>query len=236
MTSQHLSNQALHDREVAGLRHRNFRDLGGLPTRNGLTVVPGRFFRGSSPSGYDLAERQVLASLNLRTILDLRTRDEARRSSNLGSVAGAQVFHQPLFDAARPNWIAPHDQNPRATAERYFEMLSDGLYVLATVAAQLAQARAVPFLVCCTAGRDRTGIVVACLLDLLDVSDEAISSDYAESDSFDPQSGRSQADTILEFLGLLRGHHGSTLQMLRSRGLPQNVVGILRKELLVPKK
>jgi protein-tyrosine phosphatase len=167
-------------------------------------------------------------------VLDLRTQDETNQSSNVGLIAKAQVFQCPLFEHARPNWIAPVDQSPRATAARYLEMFSDGLHALVTVAAQLAHVGPGPFFVCCTAGRDRTGIVVACLLDLLDVPEEAIASDYAESDGFEPESGRSHSATILEFFGLLRRYHGSTLRMLRSSGLPPEVVEVLRRDLLVP--
>jgi protein-tyrosine phosphatase len=220
--------------DVALLRARNIRDLGGLPTRGSLVIAPGRFFRGSDPSQLGRAERLTLARLNLRSVVDLRTQAEADRSSNAGLIPGAEVFHLPLFETARPNWVAPADQTPRAAAVRYVEMLGDGLHALANIVVQVGQPRTTPFLVCCAAGRDRTGIVVACLLDLLEVSDEAIASDYAQSDFFDQQGGRSYPATILEFLALMRDRYGSTTRMLFSVGVPVDVVERLRRDLLVP--
>jgi hypothetical protein len=90
-----------------------------------------------------------------------------------------------------------------------------------------------PFLICCAVGRDRTGIMVACLLDLLDVTDAAIGADYAESDSFDPHTGRSSAATIVELLHLVRHCYGSTLRMLTPFNVTEEVIGALRTALLV---
>jgi protein-tyrosine phosphatase len=115
-------------------------------------------------------------------------------------------------------------------------MLTDGLLALGSVIAHVAQPNAVPFLVCCGAGRDRTGIVVACLLDLLGVPDEAIASDYAESDFFDQQGGRAHADTILELLKLIRSRHGTTARMLSPFDDVGDAVERLRRELLVPQR
>jgi hypothetical protein len=197
-------------------------------------IAPGRFFRGSDPSQLGPSERQCLSRLNLRSIVDLRMSIEANQSSNTGLFAGVEVFHLPLFETARPSWIAPADQRPQATAGRYFEMLSEGLRALATVVVQVGQPSSTPFLVCCAAGRDRTGIVVACLLDLLDVPDEAIASDYVQSDFVDQRSGRSHPTTILELLDLVRTRHGSTERMLFSSGVLAAVVERLRRNLLVP--
>jgi hypothetical protein len=65
-------------------------------------------------------------------------------------------------------------------------MLEDGRRSLAAVVTEAALPSSTPFVISCSAGRDRTGIVVACLLDLLDVTDDAIAGDYALSDEFDP--------------------------------------------------
>jgi hypothetical protein len=146
---------------------------------------------------------------------------------------GVQVFNLPLFEIAWKNWISPVDQSPQATATRYFEMLGEGLDSLAAAVLRAAQPDNTPVLICCAAGRDRTGIVVACLLDLLDVTDEAIATDYALSDLFVQDGGRAHPGTIIEFFRLLRSHHGSTQRLLLSRGVSAHVVETLRREFLV---
>lgn len=143
------------------------------------------------------------------------------------------MFHSPLFESARPHWIAPADQSPDATALRYFEMLQDGLRSLAAVVVHVARPDATPFLVSCNAGRDRTGIVVACLLDLLDVVDDAIAMDYARSDAFAPETGRAHAATILKLLALVRDRYGSSERMLAPLGVTASIVDALRRGFLV---
>lgn len=218
------------------LRVRNWRDLGGLPSRSAPLEVKRRsFFRSSTPARFAPPEQTALASLQLRCVVDLRTQAEVVQSCSVAATCGARLLHIPLFDAARPNWLAPADQTPQATGARYFEMLHDGLEALRLMVTEVAQADNSPFLVACTAGRDRTGIVVACLLDLLDVKDEAIAADYAASDPFDPDTGRAHAGTMLELLRLVRDRYGSVARMLQSGGLAEGVVESLRLQLLVPR-
>ena len=233
MAATRAVDQAPRDREAALLRRRNVRDLGGLPARSGLVFGPRRVFRGSDPSRFEPEEHDALTSLNLRSIVDLRATAEMNQSNPATTMLDVQVFHLPLFEIARNNWLSPVDQSPQATAIRYFEMLHDGLDSLATAILHIAQPGRAPFLVCCAAGRDRTGIVVACLLDLLDVTDEAIAVDYALSDLFVRDGGRAHPGTIIEFLRLLRSHHGSTQRLLVSRGVSEPIVEALRREFLV---
>jgi protein-tyrosine phosphatase len=219
---------------VTTLRRRNFRELGGLPTRSpGVFVRHGYFYRSSSLARFDAEALRVLTSLGLRRAVDLRTSAEVAQSVTAVLPAPMQPLHVPLFELARQNWIGPPDQSPKSTASRYIEMLEDGLGALAAVVVEAARPNSTPFVIACSAGRDRTGIVVACLLDLLDVTDQAIAGDYALSDEFDPESGRAHGATMHELLILVRRRYVSTQQMLASHGVTSNVVGDLRRELLV---
>lgn len=221
------------DADSTHLEHRNLRDLGRLPTRDGERVVtPRLLFRGSTPARFEADDVQSLRSLNLRRVVDLRMSQEVAKAPFVPWATSVEVVHAPLFEVARDNWIAPTDQSPPATAARYFEMLQDGEAALGAVVMQLAATEAVPTLVTCTAGRDRTGIVVACLLDLLDVKTESIGADYARSDDFDPPSGRALAETMTELLALIRREYGSTQGMLTPYGVNAAMVGQLREQFL----
>jgi hypothetical protein len=212
---------------------RNLRDLGGLATRSGDVVRAGRFFRSSALSRFGVAQRQALASLDLRWVIDLRGTAEVTKAGAAIVLPGARVVQVPFFETARPNWSAPTDQTPRATASRYLEMLEGGLPRLAAAILQVAEASSAPFVVCCSAGRDRTGIVVVCLLDLLDVPDDAIASDYARSDLFDQQTGRAHPETILDLLAQLRTRYGSAKDMLAPHSITEDTLKTLREGLLV---
>ncbi len=72
-------------------------------------------------------------------------------------------------------------------------MLSDGSETLVKAVIVLGDHDAYPLAIHCGAGRDRTGIIVACVLDLLDVEDNAIASDYALSDRAVDDGGRAPA-------------------------------------------
>lgn len=114
-------------------------------------------------------------------------------------IAKADVF-EPY--GIRREWVpvfAEQDYGPEQVALRYKEYKRGGVgFVNAycdilTAAAgpdgaytkilkQLAKPDAQPCLIHCTAGKDRTGVLVALLLMLVDVSKEAIAEEYALTD------------------------------------------------------
>jgi len=57
-------------------------------------------------------------------------------------------------------------------------MLSDGTPCFAAVLAQILARPSDPILLHCTAGKDRTGVIVALLLSLCGVADETIAKEY----------------------------------------------------------
>jgi 8-oxo-dGTP diphosphatase len=210
----------------------NFRDLGGLPTRHGLTVKAGRLYRSGDPSQLDPADTRSLAAISLRSVVDLRTSLELQeRGVGLAGPSSAHL-HRPLFERIRPNWISPTDQSPDATAKRYLEMLSDGTQTFVNTVIALSEHDAYPLAIHCAAGRDRTGIVVACVLDLIDVEDSAIASDYALSDGAVHDGSRAHPQTMLHFLTGIREQYGSTRELLSAHGVPGEVFDQLRRNLV----
>jgi protein-tyrosine phosphatase len=229
-SEQHLARQ----RELALLDYRNLRDMGGHKAPGERVIARGRIFRGSSPARFEAPEHQALLSLRLRSVIDLRTTEEVLSSNIKTHLPHLAVHHQPLFEAVRSSWVAPSDQGPRSTASRYLEMLDDSAGALVNIVLRVAHPDSAPVLVCCAAGRDRTGIVSACLLDLLEVDDDTIAADYARSDAFVHDGGRAHSATIVEFLNLIRRRYGSVHELLRGYGLPDSSVQGLRQALLVP--
>jgi 8-oxo-dGTP diphosphatase len=210
----------------------NFRDLGGLPTRHGPTVKVGRLYRSGDPSQLNAANAHSLAGIGLRTMIDLRTSLELEERGVRQAGLSCTLLHRPLFERIRPNWTSPTDQSPEATAQRYLEMLSDGTETLINTVIVLREHDAYPLAIHCAAGRDRTGIVVACLLDLLDVEDNAIASDYSLSDRALDDGGRAHSQTMLLFLTGIREQHGSTREHLSAHGVPREVFDQLRRNLV----
>jgi protein-tyrosine phosphatase len=212
---------------------RNLRDVGGVRTRGGEVVARGRLFRGAEPPIRESAAAELFAATGIRRILDLRMDEEVDRTGPPTLPSGCEWHRLPLFDRAAPHWATPLDRRPPSTAQRYFEMLQGGLRPLDRILEMLSDAAAKPTLVHCVAGRDRTGIVVACVLYLLDVPDEAIASDYALSEVVDDQEGRNASpENILLLLGLVRRRFGSVREMLLASGTPADRADQLRAALV----
>jgi len=118
----------------------------------------------------------------------------------------------------------------------------------------IADPDALPLVFHCAAGKDRTGVVAAIVLDLLGVSDDDIAGDYSLSrlgmDRFrawiietypgaaDAMSDQPQAfldapaEAMHLFLADFRDRHGSVHEYVRSLGVPDDVLDAVRKNLL----
>lgn len=212
----------------------NLRDLGGLPTRAGLTLVKGRLYRSGDPPQLGLLAEDALAhAIEFRTVIDLRTSIELKQHGIGRRFQSSRHLHCPLFEIVLPHWINPPDDSPQATATRYLEMVCGRTDTLVQIVRALGGLDAQPAIIHCVAGRDRTGIVIACVLDLLGVADETIASDYALSDQVVDDGGRAHPQSILHFLSLLRQRHGSTFELLTLHGMSEDEHQRLIRSLLV---
>lgn len=168
----------------------NFRDLGGYRTTDGRSVKWGRIYRSGVMSDLTEADYAYLQQLGIKTICDLRSRDErdmeptdARRITHGGKYYS--LDYQMDFDAngfARA--FSGPTANPEVTALRVF----GGFYRMTPklYAAQYRQAFADlkagnGLLFNCSAGKDRTGVLAALVLTALGVAPETVAADYALS-------------------------------------------------------
>jgi protein-tyrosine phosphatase len=152
-------------------------------------------------------------------VIDLRLDEEVEHAGAPVFPAGCEWVRLPLFDRVQAHWPDPIDRTPPSTAARYFEMAQVGTLAIARVVELLGDVRSSPTLIHCVAGRDRTGIVIACLLDLVDIPDETIAADYALSSVVNDAEGRTaHPDNILLLLRLIRERSGSVREMLISGG------------------
>ena len=211
----------------------NLRDLGGYTTRRGEVLAPGRLFRGAEPPVAPDSTAGLVRAMSLRRVVDLRMEEEVEHAGTPAFPGGCEWIRLPLFYRAQLHWPHPMDRTPPATAERYFEMVEAGMHTIARVVELLGDVRSMPTLIHCVAGRDRTGIVVACVLDLVDVPDDTIAADYALSSVVDDAEGRkAHPDNILLLLDLIRGRFGSVREMVLSAGASAAGIGRLRAALI----
>jgi protein-tyrosine phosphatase len=220
----------------------NLRDLGGYPAAGGPT--PWRtLFRSDALHQLDGAGIDRLSALGLRTIVDLRTHVEAEIAPSPLDQLSARHAHVSLLGADLPAL-------PPRLEDVYSHIVGQCGGAIADAIRPLCADRAFPALVHCSAGKDRTGIVIAMVLAVLGVPDEVIAADYALSGGYlDPTQtaaiGQLRAGTglgdelteellssppqlILEVLAFAREQHGSVDAYLLAHGLSRADLATLR--------
>jgi hypothetical protein len=157
----------------AGLR--NFRDLGGLSIGTGGRIRHGALYRSDAPMTGDPPPAH--AAWPPRTVIDLRSEDELHGEHPWASAA-TEVVANPLFARASIEHMRQHPEAlPKDLSTLYRELLDAAPPGIPRAVGLIAE-RSGPTLVHCTAGKDRTGIVIAIVLSAIGVADEQIVADY----------------------------------------------------------
>ncbi len=166
----------------------NLRDVGGYTTKEGQQVVTGSVYRsGSLARLRDVAQ---LAQLGVREVWDLRSAEEvAKQPDRLPE--GIIYQHRPMQNPTRRFQLRALAAIVLRRPERLNKMLLEGYtqlillqnaHLIGEFFAAVAENR--PILIHCTAGKDRTGIFIALLLDLLGVPRQTIIADYELSNAY----------------------------------------------------
>lgn len=234
----------------------NFRDVGQYPARDGHTTRPGVLYRSGA-----LHDFAPLAALGIRTVLDLRgERDIERDAGSLGSIGNAPGVRRvanplipPLVGEQTGYEYLNERFGPGISAGRYQGYLEIGAERLRAAFGALSSPEAFPAVVHCTAGKDRTGVVIALVLDLLGVPHETIVADYEMSNAAMPDlvahlrgEARETADlsesdlarfgapapAMRGFLAHVEKTHGSARELLTSIGVDERVFETLEAVLL----
>lgn len=159
----------------------NLRDVGGYPTRDGRRTRYGVLYRSASLHMLDDHGQSELLARGLRHVVDLRHDHEVSSSPNV--FAGSMTVH--YRNVSLLAGLAPHRIPIGAIptlAEMYREVLDCSQALVVRAVEPFASGS--PALVHCTAGKDRTGVIVALLLDLAGVDRATIVRDYALTDYY----------------------------------------------------
>lgn len=232
----------------------NVRDLGGLPVSGGGTTRFGVVYRSSTPqqlSESDLA--RLLGPVGLRTLVDLRTPAEVAQEG-YGRLAESTVrlVNLPVCktaSAAMPSELVP-DAHRLDQCGLYRELLSGSGESMVGAARIIADTGRHSVVFHCAAGKDRTGILAAVLLDAIGVRAEAIVADYVLTAERIVRI-RARLATMVSYQGLpplsrtgifavdpapmrrfvagLRAEHGGAANWLRANGLTAAELSDLRR-------
>ena len=183
----------------------NARDLGGMETKDGLVVKPGRLIRSDNMSDLTRAcEEVLLKEYNLFRVVDLRTENELGEQAPR-KIEGTQWVHLPLVkgdSAERSNAQAEFNESEHSklTLAQIFKIsIAQMNYDVPTaminmyqslLESEFSRGQIEKFfrllleneegstLWHCTAGKDRTGFLTALLLELFGVDRKEIEKDF----------------------------------------------------------
>ncbi len=235
----------------------NVRDLGGLPVTGGGTTRFGVALRSSTlQQATESDAALLLGSLGLRTLIDLRLPDEVvREGYGLIGTLPIDTVNLPVRKSSQSS-LAARDLVPDKTrvdlAELYGALLAGSPEEIVAAVRLIADPDRRTVVFHCAAGKDRTGVLAAVLLDAVGVAPEMIAADYALTnermarvrerlDALGSYTGLPPADTgilavdpavMLTFLGVLRREHGGAAAWLRARGLTAAQLTMLRRALV----
>ncbi len=229
----------------------NFRDLGGHPTRDGH-VRHGRVFRSDSLAHVEPEHvEHLVEERGVRTVVDLRGATEVDAFPNHPMRdAGATIHHVPLIDPAKRE-SSGFEWETMTLIDLYRFILESAGPQFVEVLQIIAEPANHPLVFHCAAGKDRAGLIAATVLGLLEVDDEEIVTDYAQTaaalDSLKARAlkraegtGRPPADrfmtadaeTMREVLGWLRSEHGGFEPYMLSHGFSSGELELLRVSLV----
>jgi protein-tyrosine phosphatase len=234
----------------------NFRDLGGYVTMDGHQTRWGRVFRSDTLDALSQEDLEILRDVGLRTVVDLRTKSEAERDGR-GLLAAEPVHYVNLSvlpEEGGESVAAPPPEGSSIGA-RYLWYLEAGASALSTSFRMIADSSTHPLVFHCTAGKDRTGVLSALVLDCLGVDRATIVDDYMHTAAvlhlildrlrqhpvYGPHLTATQparfgveAATMVDFLEGVEQRYGGAAGWARSQGIPDDVIDQLRAALLEP--
>jgi protein-tyrosine phosphatase len=221
---------------------RNVRDVGGYPAAGGRRTRWRTLLRSDELTQIPVATADAFARLGLRQVIDLRWPEELEIAPNAFRASPSVRYTSIPLLADDPT---PH----AGLAGMYRHVLDARGPQLAQVARALLADDGLPAVIGCAAGKDRTGVTIALLLDLLGVPRDVIVEDYALSAHHfatpvahvEPDDWRhgslvvdSPPDFMTSALAHLDNHHGGARELLRRHGLTDSELDALVERLTEP--
>ena len=160
----------------------NTRDIGGYATRDGRQTRWGQFLRSDSLHQLSATDQQELLDRRVRTIIDLRLTAEMQQQPNV--FFGSQevtYYHQNMVGdiPLRERQNLPQLEEVERKRWGYSVVLDKRQPEVRDTLCTLAAPDALPALVHCAGGADRTGLITALVLGIAGVPAETIAQDYA---------------------------------------------------------
>jgi protein-tyrosine phosphatase len=218
----------------------NVRDLGGLPTSDGGSIVPGRLLRSENLqelSPGDVA--RLVDEIGVTTVVDLRSTNEVtvEGPAPLDALPAVRHAHHPVLqeflDVSDTVKAALLTESIEADRERFPDDPMCGHYLgylenrPEEVTGALRSIATAPgaAIVHCAAGKDRTGVVIALALTVAGVEPKAVVADYMATDE--------RLEAIVERLARSKIYAGVTGRPIRANAPRAKTMETLLEQLTV---
>ncbi len=167
----------------------NFRDLGGIRTKEGRFVKWGKIFRSDGLDKLTDQDLRYLSSIPIVSIVDFRSSEEKEQAPDRVPSSTVRSYAYPVFpgnfttsdlsriDSAAIDSLMAHINTLLVTDSIFIKRYKD-LFML------LQNRHDVPLLFHCSAGKDRTGMGAALILFALGVDEETVMQDYLASNVY----------------------------------------------------
>jgi len=231
----------------------NFRDVGGYAIRPGVRVRWGSLYRSDALHHLSAGDVEVLAGLGVDLVIDLRAPDEIAAVGR-GALADGPFgyLNAPVIPSISGEALGAPPGNE--IGERYFWYLEVGRQAVVDAIEAVAEPGRGAVVFHCAAGKDRTGVLSALVLAMLDVGHDDIVADYMLTNrampaildrlAADPIHGASVAQVPVDrrsvrpeamrgFLQLLDDKHGGARSWAHSAGVGPACIDALRARLEV---
>jgi protein-tyrosine phosphatase len=156
----------------------NFRDAGGYPASGGV-VRTGKLFRSDGLHSLGADGRATLVELGIETVIDLRDDFEVKAMPDDIAGLNLDVVRLPVFEGSG----ASQGVIGKSLVDLYQLIVTEHADTLVAALRAIAHSGDTPVLVHCTAGKDRTGIVIALALLAVGVDRDTVIADYARSEA-----------------------------------------------------
>ncbi len=218
----------------------NCRDLGGYPSKYGCTKF-GRFIRCGTVSRPTDNDIEILKTLNVSTVVDLRGDFEFNDQNNALERLTKSINHISLYEMN-----VADAKNIKMTLGEVYEFIVDNYRGnIGRALKVVAEAPEGAVLYHCFLGKDRTGIFTLMLLTIAGVDDDDIVADYQLTYTYLENYIRTHADSLWDtnaemhyslpqtmrtLIAYIKDKYGSVQNYIHSTGIADEDVEKIRKK------
>lgn len=214
----------------------NTRDLGGYELQSGQYSKAHKYVRAASPANASKKDIQTLKDYGVKVVIDLRSDFEKTHQENpFQNDPDIDFYEVNLFDSTTASVVPDEVKTYKDLGGVYIYMLEGMKNKFKELFEIFLKYPYDCVLFHCSAGKDRTGMTAALLLDLIGCHEYDIVKDYSESyennkdinddllkmmeDEEVKQYLKSSPRYMMEVLDYLREHYGSSKEYLYEIGL-----------------